>query len=165
MSLGDLKVEKKKQMLDNKNKSTSVQHSFRKNQKGFNLLEVLVSVMLISFALVSLTSLHTSSVKHSTVAYVETQAALYLQEAVELLRANRLAASDGGFDLTDTSFSSLSQGSSMAETDRYRWFQNLNSALPGVIVSIDCNTTFECLLEMEYDFLGAQKNTTLAVIL
>lgn len=165
MSLGNLKIEKNRKIFDKENESTSVQHSFGKNQKGFSLIEVLISVMLTSFALLALTNLHTSSVKYSTSAYADTQAALYLQEAVELLRANKLAARNGDFNLTDTALSSLSQGSTMAEADRYRWLQNLNSTLPGVIVSINCNTTSECSLEMKYNFFGVQKNTTLAAIL
>ena len=129
-------------------------------------MEVLASLVMITFGLLSLTSLQTRSVKLSTVAYTETQAALHLEEAVELLRANKIAASNGDYNFSLDSVDSFSAGgSTIAEIDRYRWLYNLNSTLPGAKASIDCDNASQCVLELQYEFLGISKSQTLAVIL
>lgn len=134
-------------------------------QNGFSLIEVLVSVLMISFGLLSLTNLQTGTVNRSTAAYSETQVMLHLQELVEVLRANKVAASNGDFNVTDGAFDTVTIGSSIPEIDNYRWFNNLNSALPGATASVNCDNTAQCVLELNYHSSGIEKAQSLAVIL
>lgn len=148
-----------------KNRYLSVE-AFKTKQKGFSLLEVLISLVLISFGLLSLTNLQTRSVNLSTAAYTETQSTLHLQEIVELLRANKEAAANGDYNIALSSFSSLtSGGTTIAEIDRYNWFSNLDSTLTTSKASINCDSVFQCVLELQYDFLGETKTQSLAVML
>jgi len=138
---------------------------YKKRQKGFSLIEVLVSLIAISMGLLSLTSLQTRSVNVSAVAYIETQSTLHLQEIVELLRANKVAAVNGDYNITLSSFADMTSGSTIAQIDRYNWFNNLNNVLNGAKASINCDVNSRCLLEMQYGFLGTLKTQSLAIIL
>ena len=161
-----LKVHQNSIMKNTINKEKIPLNISRSHQKGFSLFEVLISLVMITFGILSLTNLQTRSVKMSTVAYTETQAALHLQEVVELLRANKMAANNGDYNFALDSFDSFSPGgSTIAEVDRYRWFHNLNSALPGAKASINCDNTSQCVLEIQYDFLETPRKQSLAVIL
>ena len=159
-------MSKKEQMIiDIEDKDSSID-VFYTHQKGFSLIEVMISLLLISMGLLSLTSLQTRSVNVSTAAYTETQSMLHLQEIVELLRANKTAATNGDYNIVLSSFDDLSSGgTTVAEVDRYNWFNNLNNILPGAEASINCDNTSRCVLELQYDFLGTVQNQSLAVIL
>lgn len=149
-----------------KNSMASYHQLASANQKGFSLIEVLVSMILISFGLLSLGNLETRSLKYSTAAYVETQGALYLKEIVEVLRVNKAAAIAGDYNIGLVAFSGLSQTSnSLAETDRYQWFNNLNNVLPGAKASINCGNDSRCVLEVQYTALSDIRKLSLAVIL
>ncbi len=144
--------------------NASISHS--KRQKGFSLIEVMISLVLISIGLMSMTSLQSRSVNISTVAYTETQSTLLIQEIVELLRANKVAAASGTYNIGLSSFSDLpTPGSSIAEVDRYNWFNNLDNTLTGAKSSINCDADSRCVLELQYEFAGASQTQSLAVIL
>ena len=136
-----------------------------KKQQGFSLLEVLISLVLITFGLFSLANLQIRSVNASTAAYMETQGTLHLQEIVELLRANKKVAAKGDYNIKLSPFSSLTSGTTIAEIDRYNWFSNLDSTLTKAKASINCDNTFQCILELQYNFLEETKTQSLAVIL
>ena len=136
------------------------------HQKGFSLIEVMVSLVLVSIGLMAMASLQSRSVNNSTVAYTETQSTLHLKEIVELLRANKVAAASGDYNIVLSSFSDLSSGgTTIAETDRYNWFNNLDNVLPNAKASINCDVDSRCVLELQYDFTGTTQTQSLAVIL
>lgn len=156
---------KERMIIDVEDKDFSID-VFCTHQKGFSLIEVMISLLLISLGLLSLTSLQTRSVNVSTAAYTETQSMLHLQEIVELLRANKPAATNGDYNIVLSSFNDLSSGGiTVAEVDRYNWFNNLNNILSGAKASINCNNASRCTLALQYDFLGRVQNQSLAVIL
>lgn len=146
--------------------NSSPTNRFAKKQQGFSLVEVLVSLLMIAIGLVSITYLQTSSVNKTMAAYNETQSTLYLQEMVELLRANKAAAGNGEYNIALSQFSDLTgEGTSLAEIDRHNWFNNLNNTLPGAKAAISCTASFHCVLELGQASSEAEYRQTLAVIL
>ncbi len=147
-------------------KTIFVRKKIAKRQQGFSLIEVVVSLLLISMGLISVTNLQTRSVSITMVAYTETQSALHLQEMVELLRANKVAAANGDYNIALSLFADLPvAGTSIAETDRYRWFNNMNNTLPNGKASINCAADKNCLLELQHTVSGTEHKQSLAVIL
>ena len=137
-----------------------------KKQKGFSLIEVLVSLVLVSFGLMTLTNHQMQSLSVSTAAYTETQGTLHLQEIVELLRVNKDAAASGNYNIALSSFSDLpTEELNSAETERFNWFKNLNSILPGAEASISCSNSFNCKLSLEHDLKGKVQKQSIVVIL
>lgn len=139
-----------------------------KKQNGFSLIEVMVSVVVLSLGLISLTNLQTRNVNNSTIAYAETQTMMFLQEMVEHLRIDKVAAINGDYNITMSSFGdlvTLSGTEPFPEKERYLWFNNLNNALPAAKASINCNNTALCVVEVQHDVAGATQKKTLAFIL
>ncbi len=67
----------------------------KKSQSGFSLLEVLISVLVISFGLLSLAGLQMTSVKGVNNAHSENTASMLIMELSERMRANPKAVADG----------------------------------------------------------------------
>lgn len=150
----------------NSNSNNNHFEAYAVNQKGFSLIEVLVSMLLISFGLLSLGNLQTRNLHFSTEAYTETQKALYLKELVEVLRANKASAKLGDYNIALSSFSDLTASTGpIAETDRYNWFNNLNNVLPSAKASINCGNDSRCVLEVQYTATSGIKKQSLAIIL
>ncbi len=148
------------------NNIANTKNGFANKQQGFSLIEVMISLVLLSMGLISLTNLQTRSVNSAVIAYTDTQSTLQLKEMVELLRTNRVAAANGDYNIALSLFSDLSSGgTTIAETDRYNWFNNMQNTLPGGKASINCNADFSCVLELQYGLTGPGRVQTLAVIL
>jgi len=131
------------------------------NQKGFSLIEVMVSLLLISIGLMAMLTLQIRSVNDSNDAYSETQSTFLLQEIVEILRANKVAAANGDYNIVLSSSSDVSSG----PIDRSNWFNNLNTLVINGKASINCDADFQCLIELQHAVSGVAKTQSLAVIL
>ena len=116
--------------------------------RGFTLLEVLVSLGILSFGLLGLAMLQLESFKTNTDAYFRTQASLLAYDIMDRIRANATFARTGGYDVPDDSAAStaISQYSScessscdcdastcttsdLRDFDLGKWYQGL-AALP-----------------------------------
>jgi type IV pilus assembly protein PilV len=115
-------------------------------QNGFTLLEVLISLVILSIGLLGLAALQTTSLKQNQGAYYRSQSAQLSYFITDRMRANISGLS--GYVTTDASEASsvsscsTSAGCSpanMAENDLYEWFLALNGALPSPNATISLN--------------------------
>lgn len=72
----------------------------RPGQRGFTIVEILVALFVLSVGLLGLASLQVIGVKNSGSAYHRTQATLIANELIEKMRANKVAAREGRYDVT-----------------------------------------------------------------
>jgi type IV pilus assembly protein PilV len=139
-----------------------------KKQHGFSLIEVMISVVVLSLGLLTLSNLQTRSVSNSTVAYGETQTMMFLQEMIEHLRSDKAAAINGDYNIALSAFSDLTAGDGtepFAEKERFLWFNNLDKAIPGAKASINCDNTSLCVVEVQHTLSGNPQKKALAIIL
>ncbi len=115
-------------------------------QDGFTLLEVLISLVILSIGLLGLAALQTTSLKQNQGAYYRSQSAQLSYFITDRMRANISGLPD--YITTDASDASkinscrTSAGCSpenMAENDLYEWFLALNDALPSPNATISLN--------------------------
>jgi type IV pilus assembly protein PilV len=66
-----------------------------RTQRGFNLLEVLIAIVVLSIGLVGLGLLELKGVQYTRDAYARTQAAIMAESLADRMRANPEAAADG----------------------------------------------------------------------
>ena len=152
--------------LNNKRVLHQVHKLPHKKQTGVSFIEVLVSLVLVSFGLITLTNHQMRSLSISTTAYTETQGTLHMQEIVELLRVNKDAAANGDYNITLSAYSDLPTDSTdSAEIERFHWFKNLNNILPGAKAAINCDNNFNCKLSLQHNFQGEVQNQSIVVIL
>lgn len=108
-------------------------------QSGFSLLEALVTLAILSVALLGLAFLQAQGMQLSTSAYSRTQASILANEIIDRMRLN--AANIANYEITE-SFSpgtcTTTTGSD-AENDLNCWYEHLSDALPGAEGDIDVN--------------------------
>ena len=72
-----------------------------KQQSGVSLMEVLISVLVLSIGLLGVAALQTSSMRHTNSSLERTMAVILTDTLSELLRANPDAARQGNYAFSD----------------------------------------------------------------
>lgn len=70
----------------------------RQSQSGFTLIEVLISVLVLSIGLIGVAALQGMSLKNTQSAFMRSQATALAYDVADRMRANRLAAEIGLYD-------------------------------------------------------------------
>ena len=96
-------------------------------QRGFTLLEVLVAMVIVSFGLIGLVGLTMTGAKNDQGAYQRSQASWIAYDIVDRMRANRVLAQDGDYNIA---LGVTASGSGITNTDLTQWKQELANALP-----------------------------------
>ena len=111
-----------------------------KNSRGFTIIEVLVSMLILSFGVLSLGVLQITALQNTQGGYLRSQATILAYDIVDSMRANIPAVTDGDYRLTfeaetpaavdcygDEADCSTDQ---MASADLERWRTVLGNYLP-----------------------------------
>lgn len=108
------------------NGSSSMAHA-RSAQRGMSLVEVLVTLVLISVGLLGVAALQVTSLKSNQESYARSQASALASDIMERIRANQLgkAAYAAAFDGLGTG------GNARATADLTAWQQTIDRLLPG----------------------------------
>ncbi|MCH8846255.1 MAG: type IV pilus modification protein PilV [Proteobacteria bacterium] len=119
---------------------------------GFTLLEVMVSLLVLSVGLLGLAALQATTLKANHGAYQRTQAIFLTYDMMDRLRANRTAALAGECDI-DMGDTLSGSGSAMCDADVTDWQDNfVGLYLPSGQGLIDCSTTATvCVVTVQWD--------------
>jgi type IV pilus assembly protein PilV len=105
-------------------------HTLHNKQAGMTLVEVLVSLVVVSVGLLGVIGLQLSTVKNNYVALMRSHASALADDIADRMRANRAAViRNGVYDLTNFG-SSGGTGTSQAEVDVRDWKTALAAQLP-----------------------------------
>lgn len=137
----------------------SNQNSQRKSNNGFSLIEVLVSVVILSFGLLGMVGMQAAALQANRDARLQSAGVRLAREAAELIRDNKdvglkQATIDNPYLLTFASPSALPSAApencfsikcttvkNIAEYGVKEWLVRVNQELPGARVSICRDTT------------------------
>lgn len=111
-------------------------HTFMKLQEGSSLLEVMISMVVLSIGILGLLALQTTALKTNQLAVTRTLASGLAVEISELMRANKIAAENGNYDISIAG--TVSAAATIAETDLQAWKSHL-AQLPSGQGSISRN--------------------------
>lgn len=95
---------------------------------GMTMVEVLVTIVILSFGLLALAGLQVSALGGSKNASSRTVATMLGYEVLDAMRANRQAALAGNYNLALTA--AAPTGTSLPERDLARWRAELQRRLP-----------------------------------
>jgi len=115
------------------------------------MIEVLITLAILSVALLGLAFLQAQGMQLNTSAYARTQAAIMAGDIIDRMRLNddNLAAYDtDGFDPTEGDCNVLAAPD--ADNDRYCWFDRLQSDLPEGDASIEVEADNEVTVEITW---------------
>lgn len=128
-------------------------------QHGFTLIEVLISILVLSVGLIGMAGLQNTSLKSSYSAYYRSQASWLAYDMADRMRANLSAAKAGDYNMA---FASLAGGcpatnpSVGAAGDRAQWLHAVCTALGGtgvgaVTVSNAANGNLDVMISVRWD--------------
>lgn len=109
-----------------------------KTNKGFTLIEALITLLILSIGLLGLAGLQNKGLQFNQVAYQRSQAAMIAYDIVDRMRANTLEAQANGYDVAhgttltaglDCSTAPCTQVN-MAAYDLFKWKEQLETNLP-----------------------------------
>jgi len=104
------------------------------HEKGFSLIEVLISLVIIAVGLLGLAGLQMSGIRNNHSAYLRSQMTFLSYDIVDRMRANRISAEGGAYTLLITD--AAPAGASIADKDRIQWLANVAEQLPSGDASI-----------------------------
>jgi len=123
--------------------------SFKDKQRGFTLLEILITVLIMSIGLLGLAGLQVTSLKNNHSSYQRTQVTLLAYDIVDRMRANPTAISVGNYVATNNTPAAVAACTTtagctiaeMASTDINQWRALLANELPGGVGVICLDST------------------------
>ena len=116
----------------------ATRHSVHR-QHGVSMMEVLVTVLVLSIGLLGLAGLQLTGLRYNHSAYLRSQATLLASDIIDRMRVNRDQALNGAYDIdfgTSTSNTTCAAASAdcspadLAQSDLSEWKQNLQNLLP-----------------------------------
>lgn len=108
--------------------------------RGFSLVEMLVTVLILSIGLLGLAGLQAMGLRNNMSAYQRTQASVLASDMLDRMRANRQVALAGSYDIVLTATAG-GNGNAIAQNDISQWLANLSNLLPEGDGAIDCTSS------------------------
>jgi len=115
-------------------------------QQGFTLIEVLITTLIFSFAMLSLTQLQNSASKQSYSAALHHMATLQAFSILEQMRADRVAVLAGQYNVNNSV--TVSTAAIDTNTALQQWQTELAHGLPEGQASIECSTIGLCQISI-----------------
>lgn len=119
-----------------------------KKSAGFSMVEVLVSLLILSIGLLGMVALQARAIQENQGAYLRSQASIETYDILERMRANRAAAEAGAYNI-DMGVSRVSSSNPMAGIDLTDWVTGLATSLPSGKGSVKCNTA-SCTVAVQW---------------
>lgn len=100
-----------------------------KRERGFSLLEVMVTLVIVSLGLLGISALIANSLKYNQSAYARTQATWFANQIIDEMRANRTTAEGASSSPYAVAVGSTAAPSG-APAELQAWFSQIRAALP-----------------------------------
>ena len=120
-----------------------------RSQRGFTLIEILVAMLVAAFGILGVVGMNANSIKLQADSANRSQAALYAQDILDRMRANRINAIAGRYNRaleapkpTDTS--------TLAGQDLNTWLTNLGRSLADGKAAINVNPNGDATVTIEW---------------
>jgi len=105
--------------------------------RGSTLVEVLVTVLIISLGLLGMARLQTAALVHSHDAWLQGEAVRLSAQMLDQMRANRSAALAGCYDHPASACDAGSDAIQRAQTELQRWLHTVDRRLPAASAQIN----------------------------
>ena len=139
--------------FSNSNKLLSPAH-----QRGMGLIEVLVTLLILSTSLLALGAMQTRSLQFNQGAYFRSQANIFAYDILDRMRINLDNIGEYDSELLHVDEAEAPVMTPLAAADLHAWRRNISSELPNGKGGIDCDAESICTLTIEWDELNSTGN-------
>jgi type IV pilus assembly protein PilV len=115
---------------------------------GFSMVEVLVSLLILSIGLLGMVALQARAIQENQGAYLRSQASIETYDILERMRANKAAAEAGAYNIA-MGVTKISSSDAMAKIDLNDWVTGLSTSLPSGKGSISCSAA-SCTVAVQW---------------
>ncbi len=128
--------------------------------KGFSMIEVLVSVIVLAVGLLGLSGLQVLGLKNNQDAYHRTQLTVLAYDIADRMRANVSSVTDyvdytssthGSHTMDSCSGTSGCTGKQIAENDMHEWFDAISLLLPSGAGNVSAVGTLDYRVSLSWD--------------
>ncbi len=109
-----------------------------KNARGFTLVEVLVSIVIVAIGLLGMAGLTAASLKSNNTSYYRSQATVLANDILERMRANVVQARGGQYDIAAGPAYTAAAGT-LQRFDGEAWIASAAAALPSGVGTVNVN--------------------------
>jgi type IV pilus assembly protein PilV len=141
-----------------------------KSERGVGLIEVLVTLLILSTTLIALSALQTRSLQFNQGAYFRSQANMLAYDMLDRIRVNdglpavavapnpaREALS--AYTMAETVAASATAATTpLSAVDKYQWLRSINASLPGGKGQIACSTARVCRVTITWTELNSSNS-------
>ena len=132
----------------------------KKSNQGFTLIEVLVSVLVLSIGIFGLIALESAALKNNQDAYLRSQATVLLYDMADKMRSN-MSANYGSVSAVSHATSCINytgaisgsgcDAEDIAERDLYEWENSIDTILPSGVGTISSASTGLSSISISWD--------------
>lgn len=124
-------------------------------QQGFTLIEILVTMIVMSVGLLGYAGLLTVSVKNNNSAYYRSQATIFADDIIERIRLNRALAASFNIAIGSVPVAGTVPGNELAD-----WKTNISRSLPAGDGSVAIDLNGNITIVIQWDDSGNGTPTT-----
>ena len=125
-------------------------HSCRRQSAGGSLIEVLVSVLVLSIGLLGASALQVTGLRNNQSNYEHAQMTLLTQGMFDAMRSNIAGVTGGGYEMASWTCAAPA-GGTLAGDDIAAWIGDLQAQInPGACGRITC-TARDCTVGIQWD--------------
>ena len=131
---------------------------FAYQQAGVGLIEVLVTLLILSTSLLALGAMQTRSLQFNQGAYFRSQANIFAYDILDRMRINVGALADYNSALLHVPENTAPVLAPLAAADLHAWRRNISAELPNGEGGIACDAARVCQLTIVWDELNSTGN-------
>lgn len=137
----------------------------RSHQQGVGLIEVLVTLLILSTSLITLTAMQNRSLQFNQMAYFRSQANILAYDILDRIRSNKsnILNNLAAYDVALAAFAggAAPAATDYVSTDLFQWRQEIDARIPDGQGAIDCdNTTSICTITISWDEINSTLRLT-----
>lgn len=123
--------------------------SHPRHARGVTLIELLVTILVISIGLLGLAGMQTVSMQYNHSSYLRTHANNMAYDIADRMRANRGSAMNGNYDI-GLADGAPTGGGSIAAADLADWRNAITATLPNGTGSVTVNNDGEATIQIRW---------------
>lgn len=130
----------------------------RSHQQGVGLIEVLVTLLILSTSLITLTAMQNRSLQFNQMSYFRSQANILAYDILDRMRTNRGSIPNNlaAYNVALAPFAGGAAPADVIQRDIFQWRQEIDARIPGGRGAINCNNaTNVCNITIDWEEINS----------